>query len=424
MQASRPLRILFPEGSSLSAREALSALGRQGYTIDVYDPNPWCVCRFSRFVHTFYRCPSWGTQPLEYLEFLVRLLKQERYDVLLPVHEQAFLFARVREQLSQLTGVAVADFDPFVLLQSKAAFVSLLDELDLPHPPTRLCHSRAELELPCTFPYYIKMAYGTAGSGVWRIEDEAARASVIALLEAKGLLNEHTDIQVQDVAPGVLEVVQAVFDHGRLVAAHGYQQQAEGVGGSASARIGVSRPLVRTHLERLGQHLRWHGSLMLDYLFDQDTGQPAYIEANPRMGETMNATLSGVNLADLVVRVSLQPSSLPVASPSQPGVQSHILMAMLLGLATRGRSRLDLLREVMRAISRRGRYTHSQEECARTREDVLSLIPLLIVFIQLMINPRLGKRIASQAISNYALTEDTARLIVDWNDSLTRRCFK
>ena len=45
------------------------------------------------------------------------------------------------------------------------------------------------------------MAYGTAGSGVWRIEDEAARASVIALLEAKGLLNEHTDIQVQDVAP-------------------------------------------------------------------------------------------------------------------------------------------------------------------------------------------------------------------------------
>jgi hypothetical protein len=70
---------------------------------------------------------------------------------------------------------------------------------------------------------------------------------------------------------------------------------------------------------------------MLDYLFDQDTGQPAYIEANPRMGETMNATLSGVNLADLVVRVSLQPSSLPVASPSQPGVQSHILMAVLLG---------------------------------------------------------------------------------------------
>ncbi len=160
MQAFRPLRILFPEGSSLSAREALSALGRQGYTIDVCDPNPWCVCRFSRFVHTFYRCPSWGTHPLEYLEFLVRLLKQERYDVLLPVHEQAFLFARVREQLSQLTGVAVADLDPFVLLQSKAAFVSLLDELDLPHPPTRLCHSRAELELPCTFPYYIKMAYG------------------------------------------------------------------------------------------------------------------------------------------------------------------------------------------------------------------------------------------------------------------------
>src|SRR5215470_19881773 len=100
MPSSRSLRILFPEGSSLSAREALSALGQLGYMIDICDPNPLCVCRFSRFVHTFHRCPSWGTHPLAYLDFLRDLLKRERYDVLLPVHEQAFLFARFHEDLS------------------------------------------------------------------------------------------------------------------------------------------------------------------------------------------------------------------------------------------------------------------------------------------------------------------------------------
>ena len=108
MQPAKSLRILFPEGSSLSAREALSALGRQGYTIDICDPNPQCICRFSHYVHAFHHCPSWGTHPVEYLRFLVHLLKHEHYDVLLPVHEQAFLFARVRESLSQLVGVAVA----------------------------------------------------------------------------------------------------------------------------------------------------------------------------------------------------------------------------------------------------------------------------------------------------------------------------
>jgi hypothetical protein len=101
---------------------------------------------------------------------------------------------------------------------------------------------------------------------------------------------------------------------------------------------------------------------MLDYLFDQETGQPAYIEANPRLGETMNATLSGVNLADLLVRLSHQPSSLPVSGPSQPGVQSHILLAVLLGMATRGKSRFALFCEVIQALVRRGQYAQSQEE--------------------------------------------------------------
>src|SRR6266567_554916 len=416
MHPSGSLRILFPEGSSLSAREALSALGRRGYTIDICDPNPLCVCRFSRFVHTFHRCPSWGTHPLEYLDYLLGLLKRERYNVLLPVHEQAFLFARFREDLSRYVSFAVADFNTFALLQSKASFISVLDALKLPHPPTTICHSRAELEQPRAFPYYLKMAYGTAGSSVWRIDDEVTQAAVIDLLEARGFLNEHTDILVQDVAPGVLEVVQSVFDHGRLVAAHCYQQRAEGVGGSASARISMRRPLVLTHLEQLGQHLHWHGSLMVDYLFDQERGQPAYIEANPRMGETMNATFSGLNLADLLVQLSFQPSSPLLAAPSQPGVQSHILLAVLLGTAIRGRSRFDLLSEVIQALFKRGMYADSREEWARAREDALSLIPLLIVFLQLLLNPRSGTRIASQAISTYALTEETARLILNWKD--------
>ncbi len=416
MPSSRSLRILFPEGSSLSAREALSALGRLGYTIDICDPNPLCVCRFSRFVHTFHRCPSWGIHPLEYLDFLLDLLKRERYDVLLPVHEQAFLFARFHEDLSRYVSLAVADFNTFALLQSKATFIAVLDALHLPHPPTTICHSRAELEQPRPFPYYIKTAYGTAGSSVWRIDDDMTQAAVIDLLEAKGLLNEQTDILMQEVAPGVLEVVQSMFDHGRLVATHCYQQRAEGVGGSASARISVRRPLVLTHLEQLGQHLHWHGSLMVDYLFDQERGQPAYIEANPRMGETMNATFSGLNLADLLVQLSLQPSSPRLSASSLAGVQSHILLAVLLGMAIQGRSRSDLLAEVIQALFKRGTYADSREEWARAREDAPSLLPLLIVFLQLLLNPRSGTRIASQAISNYALTEETARLILNWKD--------
>ena len=57
---------------------------------------------------------------------------------------------------------------------------------------------------------------------------------------------------------------------------------------------------------------------MLDYLYDMANGRPAYIDANPRIGETVNATLSGLNLCELLVQVSRGGA---VAPPGNGGSQ-------------------------------------------------------------------------------------------------------
>src|SRR5436190_24006895 len=85
------IRVLLSEGSSLSARETISALGPLGYRLEVCDPNPLCLGRFSRFVGAWHRGPAAGRDPLGYLRFVLDRLGRERYDVLLPVHEQALL---------------------------------------------------------------------------------------------------------------------------------------------------------------------------------------------------------------------------------------------------------------------------------------------------------------------------------------------
>ena len=43
------MKVLFTEGSSLTAREFLSVLGPAGHWIEVLDPSPACLCRFSRW---------------------------------------------------------------------------------------------------------------------------------------------------------------------------------------------------------------------------------------------------------------------------------------------------------------------------------------------------------------------------------------
>src|SRR5258708_3232807 len=411
--APRPpssIRILLCEGSSLSAREALSALGSRGYVIDVCDPDPFCLGRFSRFVRNVYRSPAVGTDPQGYLRFLLNHLKRVPYDVLLPVQEQAFLFSRVQKQLQLLVGLAIADFPVFARLQSKVGFLEVLDTLSLPHPRTTHVRTSEELEAYTSFPYYVKAEYGTASSGVWKVQTSGEQAQLVAHLQAMGQLDGEHHLLIQEVVSGPFCMVQAIFDHGRLIAFHCWQRLREGARGSSSAKMSIQQPLVERHLQQLGEYLGWHGCLAIDYLLDPERATPLYLDANPRLVECMNATLRGLNLAEVLVRLSLG-ERLPETLSYRSDVRSHMLMMALLGLAERGGTRKALLREIWQAGLRRGMYQESREELTPFRMDLLSLLPVFMLTTQLLINPARGLATARRAVTRYSLSSHAIEVI-------------
>src|ERR1700693_1877156 len=104
-QLATPLRVLVSEGNSTSAREAITILGLSGHTVEICDPSPYCMARFSRFVAKFHRCPGLRDDPAGFLGFVENLLAAQHFDVLLPIHEQGFLFARVGEGLTNSRGL-------------------------------------------------------------------------------------------------------------------------------------------------------------------------------------------------------------------------------------------------------------------------------------------------------------------------------
>jgi predicted ATP-grasp superfamily ATP-dependent carboligase len=411
--APRPpssIRILLSEGSSLSAREALSALGSCGYVIDVCDPDPFCLGRFSRFVSNVYRSPAVGTDPQGYLSFLLNHLKRVPYDVLLPVQEQAFLFSRVQKQLQPLVGLAIADFPAFARLQSKVSFLEVLDTLSLPHPRTTYVRTSEELEACRAFPYYVKTEYGTASSGVWKVQTSDEQAQLVARLQAMGQLDGEHHLLVQEVVSGPFCMVQAIFDHGRLIAFHCWQRLREGARGSSSAKMSIRQPLVERHVWQLGKYLGWHGCMAIDYLLDPEQATPLYIDANPRLVECMNATLSGLNLAEVLVRLSLG-ERLPETLSYRSDVRSHMFMMALLGQAEQGGTRQNLLREIWQASLQRGTYRESREELTPFRIDLLSLLPIFILTTQLLISPGRGLATASRAVTRYSLSSQAIQVI-------------
>jgi len=177
--------------------------------------------------------------------------------------------------------------------------------------------------------------------------------------------------------------------------------------------MGVDHSSVRDHLATLGQVLRWHGPLALDYLFNEATGCPTYIECNPRLVEPMNATLSGINLADLTVRVALGEEgieSLPLQGHF--GIRSHSLLAILLGIADHSGSRRELLRAIKEDMQGRGIFAQSREDLTPIRLDPPSLLPLGVVTGQLLLNPRTAHRISTGTVNTYSLTAAAVESII------------
>ena len=392
--------VLLSEGSSTSAREAITALGLAGHSVEICDPDQRCLGRFSRFVHRFHLCPPLGTQPRAYLNFVLDLLSTGRFDVLLPIHEQGLVFAKVKHRITDAR-VALPSFESYLAALDKSSFSRILTTLDIPQPTTRLVSPAHAATTP--LPFVLKLPISTASRAIWPVRSEAERKQALSEFG-----KTRSDILIQDLVEGTVEHAQAVFTTGRLVAMSGYRQIVRGAGGGEAIKESVWRPEVRAHLENIGKHLLWHGALSVDYIWNQE--RPWYIDCNPRLVEPMAAYHAGVDLIGALVDVSLGKSPHEANLP-RVGVRTHLGIQALLGAAARTESRRSIIYEAWQLATRSGPYTSSIEELTPVVLDPPSLLPLAATAIVLSLNPALGKILSGRGWGAHLLDENTIRII-------------
>jgi predicted ATP-grasp superfamily ATP-dependent carboligase len=410
MTAPKP-KILLSEGSSLSSREAITALGLAGHRVELVSSDPLCLGRFSRFVTRVNRAPASGADPDGYLAAVLETIASRKIDVLLPVHEQAYLFAAARQQLPSSLGIALADFAAFEQVQSKAGLAELLTRLKVRQPKTDVVRSADEFAADRPFPFFVKAAFGTASAGVWRVRDAHARDALLLQLQTQNAFAD--GLLVQAAVTGSLERTQAVFDRGRLVACHIFRQLVEGPGGGDVLKISVVDADVRDTVERIGQALNWHGALSFDYIRDDATKTAHFIDANPRLVEPMNAYLSGVDLPGALLRVSLGETP-PVQPSGRAGVLTRLGLMGLSDAARQHNRRRDVLREIALLAFGSGRYRGAREELVPLVTDPCCAIPLGFVVLRLLRRPQAAARLAETTVAAYSLTAPAIHRLRAW----------
>jgi predicted ATP-grasp superfamily ATP-dependent carboligase len=412
-EANKRLRVLLSEGSSTSGREALTILGLSGHIVEVCDPSRYCIARFSRFVRKFHHCPGLREHPDGYLAFVEKLLTEKLlaarpFDVLLPSHEQGFLFARVAERLQARVGLALPSFDNYRTAHSKAGFSRLLGDMDLPQPATSIVTSERQLRGALRLPAVIKTSVGTASRGVWFVRNADDLESALTELAACDAFAG--EVLVQELIAGATEKAQSVFCRGRLIGFHAYRQIAVGIGGGEAVKESVTRPKVRDIISAIGERLAWHGAMSIDYLIRERGATPLLVDCNPRLVEPMNAYLSGVDLVGLLLRISMGETPAAV-SAGREGVRTHLAMQALLGCAARGGTRRDLVREGFRLWRRRQPYGSSCEELTPVRTDAISAVPVGLTMLMLLASPHAAVSLALGGFGAHLLSRESIRVI-------------
>jgi hypothetical protein len=335
--------------------------------VEVVAPTRIGLAGFTRHVRRVHMVPAFGLDPEGWLEATLRVLDTGRHDVLLPTQEQLTILARDQHRVR--AALAVPPFASVLRVQDKVAQVRTLQELGLPHPPTTILEG----------PGHLKEPIGTASTAVQRHE---------------------TDLVAQGHVPGPLAMLQAVFDHGRLVAHHANLRESEGANGGSATKRSVLLPAAIPHLERLGDALAWHGALSLDAILTP--GGPVYIDINPRLVEPGNAWRSGTDLVEALIDVSLgrRPQR---RAPGRAGVVTRQRLVGVLGATTR--------RRVIRELAASG-----ADELTPIAGDPRAAIPVLAATAATLITPAAARFFTEGAVASYALTP-TAWERIRWQNA-------
>lgn len=395
------MRILLSEGSGLTSRQVATRLGEIGHEVEVLSSARVCLTRFTRHVRALHHVPRFGDDPLAWCDAAAEVARERRADLLFPTQEQVTVLSARQHALGVAT--IVPAFAALQRVQDKLSAWRTLAAIGTPQPATMLIETPEDLDRVTTFPCFVKRPVGTASMGVKRA---TTRGELDAAARALGLGADA--LIVQAAVDGPLAMVQAVADHGRLIAHHANLRLRDGVGGGAALKESVTIAGLRDLLTRLVAGLSWHGALSLDVVIGAEG--PQVIDVNPRLVEPANALAAGVDLVGAMLDLArgVAPLEQP---PGRAGVRTHQTLLAVLGAAERG-GRRAILKETCAAVRARGPYAGSREELTPLAGDPRAAIPVVIALALALVHPRLWRHFHQSAAGTYAMTPQAWQAII------------
>ncbi len=246
----------------------------------------------------------------EFLLTLIKILKKEEVDVLIPtVDEEIAAICRtsVLEQLSQVVSFLLPPEGAAMRALDKYSTIFEARRAGLGAPKTLVVRQPSEMAQKAReigFPLVAKPSRSRGARGVSYARAEADLAEAWKLASAEG-----GEVLFQEYIPGPVYTVGAVADRDREIAASVVLKKTKEIpptGGVAVAGVTVENKELQSLGERYVSCLEWIGPASAEIKQDERDGAYKLMEVNPRLfGYNYLASAAGVNLAEVTVRLAL-----------------------------------------------------------------------------------------------------------------------
>ena len=300
----------------------LRSLAKRNVKVLVMDDSSVGMCRLSRLKAGFRKYPSPYRNPEGYVQTVKDAFETSGARIIIAPHEESFPLVQNRKIFppEALSHYHLWEIISRVNDKNKSAALAL--SLGIPVPRTVPYESVDDLENKIkdsglNYPLVIKLRRSNSAKGVFYANSFAEIKSIFEKLISKYDIPKDRFPIVQEYVQGDGWGVSGVWQNGEPLALVTHKRLREKTfsGGTSTLRMTKSNPLLENYALKIMSHLKWQGTAMIEFKYDESTGQGWFIEINPRLWGSLQLGIhAGVDIPWTLYNLAL---GNPVKAPAQ-----------------------------------------------------------------------------------------------------------
>lgn len=329
-RAPKRLDVIVTQGWGRIAYNIVRSLGRKGLKVGLGVDNFLGMAVVSRYTAAVFRHPSFITQPMPFLAAVRDALQRYQARVYIPADQDVFAVAKYRRQFQDLeVCIPIARYEILRRLHKKDELMQVAESMGLPTPETLVPRNESDLVAFAREygdPVVVKALSSAGARGVSYITQETLSKFLNGAYPDKELV--WGKFLVQRYVRGTGYGVSMLFNRGSLRAKFVHKRLREKfeTGGISTLRMSVVNPILEDHAEHLLSQVGFHGVAMVEFKYDERSGQKWLIDVNPRFWGSLGLAIqAGVDFPHLLYRMAEEGDVRPVLQYRQGVVMKWVL---------------------------------------------------------------------------------------------------